>query len=275
MTAARFLASLGNEIHKGLLFAWSERMQILIELPMFAALVLLLGPLFGAGSQITSGQLRWSLNSGRTSVVLLWFTVFVFFYMQSVKLFWRLLREVQAGTLEQVYLSPLPSWLVAAASRLVAALLESAFVAAAIYGLVSIFVTVHYAWSVTALLPVGLLILAGIGYSLIIGGLTLAWKRIQMLQETMLTIVFIASAAAVPLLTVPGWFVGAGRAFPLTSFLASLYGVLLGRQSAFAMWGTGGLVSMLVTTAAYLTAGIVAFRIGEHTAKRRGTLGQY
>jgi ABC-2 type transport system permease protein len=275
MTAARYLIGLGNEVHKGLMFAWSERLQILIELPMFAVIVLLLGPLFGSGSKITSGQLRWSLDSGRISVLLLWFTVFAYFYMQSVKLFWRLLREIQTGTLEQVYLSPLPYWLVAAAGRVVAALIESMFVAAAMYGLVRIFVPLHYHWSVTALLPAGLLVVSAIGYSLVIGGLTLVWKRIEMLQDSLLTVLLIASVGAVPLIAVPHWLATGGRAFPMTSFLASLYGVLLGHKPAFALWGTGGLVWMLITAAAYLAVGILAFRLGEQTAKRRGTLGHY
>jgi len=38
-----------------------------------------------------------------------------------------------AGTIEQVYLSPLPSWLVAAAGRVVAALVETLVVAAGTY----------------------------------------------------------------------------------------------------------------------------------------------
>jgi ABC-2 type transport system permease protein len=53
------------------------------------------------------------------------FLPFFFFYMQSVKLLWRLLAEIQTGTIEQAYLSPLPSWLVAAAGRLVAAITET------------------------------------------------------------------------------------------------------------------------------------------------------
>ena len=50
--AARFLTALGNEIRKGLAFAWSEKLQILIEMPFFAIFILLLGPLLGAGHQI-------------------------------------------------------------------------------------------------------------------------------------------------------------------------------------------------------------------------------
>ena len=107
--AARFLTALGNEIRKGLLFAWAERLQIAMELPFFALFILLMGPMLGAGHQIAAGHLSWTLNSGRTSLVMVGFLPAMFFYFQAVKLFWRLLAEIQAGTIEQVYLSPLPS----------------------------------------------------------------------------------------------------------------------------------------------------------------------
>ena len=271
----RFLISLGNEVRKGLAFAWSERLQILIELPMFAVFVLLLGPLLGAGHQIASGQVRWSLNSGRVSVLVVWFIPFMFFYMQVVKLFWRLLGEIQSGTLEQVYLSPLPSWLVAAAGRVAAALLESALVAGATYGIVSVFVPLHIGWRAPALLPAALLAVTVTGFSLIIAGATLVWKRIQLVNDAVMLMVMLFSAGAVPLIAVPGWWAATGRLFPVTGGVASLYNVLFRHQPATALWGTGGLVWLLVTAAAYLAAGIGAFKLGERTAKRRGSLGRY
>ena len=118
----RFLTSLGNEVRKGLLFAWSERLQILIELPAFAAFVLLLG----AGQQIAAGHLSWTLSSSRISLLMIAFVPAMFFYFQAVKLFWRLLGEIQSGTIEQVYLSPLPSWLVVAGGRVIWLLVTAA-----------------------------------------------------------------------------------------------------------------------------------------------------
>src|SRR5260370_10149937 len=123
--------ALSNEIRTGLLFAWSERLQILIELPMFAVFIILLGPLLGQGQNIASGRVDWSLNSQTTSAMIVWFVPFIFFYMQVVKMFWRLLGEIQAGTLEQFYLSPLPPWLVAAAAPVPAPILQTLSVAAA------------------------------------------------------------------------------------------------------------------------------------------------
>jgi ABC-2 type transport system permease protein len=271
----RFGVGLGNEIGKGLTFAWSERVQILFELPIFVLFALLLGPVIGAAHQIAAGHLHWSLSSSRTSLLVLFFMPTMFFYMQAVKLFWRLLGELQSGTLEQVYLSPLPSWLVAATGRLVAALVETVIAIGLIYGVVSALVPLHYQWHAGALLPFALLIVTGVGYSLIIGGLVVAGKRIQMLQEGMLMLALLFSMSAVPLFTVPGWFAAIGHYFPVTAGVGNLYGVLLGHRPATTLWGSGGLVWVLVTAAAYLAVGILAFHLGERTAKRGGTLGQY
>lgn len=271
----RFLISLGNEVRKGLLFAWSERLQILLELPFFALFILLLGPLLGAGRQIAAGRVSWTLHSGRTSLLLLAFLPALVFYFQAVKLFWRLLAEIQSGTLEQVYLSPLPPWLVAAAGRLAAALTETLLVVGAIYGIISAFVPLHYAWNAAALVPAAALVVTGVGYSLIIGGMTLVWKRIQMLQEGFLLLVMVFAVAALPVLTVPGWFAGLGRLFPVTSAVASLYGVLIARRPVTTLWGTGGLIWLLVTAAAYVTVGLLAFRAGERAARTRGSLARY
>jgi ABC-2 type transport system permease protein len=275
VAAARFLTALGNEVRKGLLFAWSEKLQIAMELPFFAVFILLLGPILGAGHQIAAGHLSWTLNSDRISLLMVAFIPAMFFYFQAVKLFWRLLAEIQAGTIEQVYLSPLPSWLVAAAGRLVAAIIETLILMGAAYGIVSAFVTLHFHWTFAALVPMAFLIVTGVGYSLIIAGMTLLWKRIQLLQETMLFLVMIFAVTALPLIAVPGWFTGISRVFPVTADVASLYGVMLGHRGVAGPWGTGGLVWVAVTAAAYLVAGLVVFRVLELVTKARGTLAAY
>lgn len=267
--------ALRNEIRKGLRFAWSERLQILIELPMFAVFIILLGPLIGQGGSLASGRVDWSLNSQTTSLMIIWFVPFIFFYMQVVKMFWRLLGEIQAGTIEQVYLSPLPPWLVAAAGRVVAALLETLFVAAATYGIVSAFVTIRLHWSLAVLLPTMAIILAAVGLSLIIAGATLVYKRIQIVNDTVLLLVMIFSASALPLFRVPGWWVALSHAFPLTDGVGGLYNIMLAHHPVTAVWGIGGIIPMFTISTAYLLAGIGAFSLGERVAKNRGTLGRY
>lgn len=271
----RFLTALGNEIRKGMLFAWSEKLQIVMELPFFALMILLLGPMLGAGHQIAAGHLSWTLDGNQIAMLMVAFIPAMFFYFQAVKLFWRLLAEIQTGTIEQVYLSPLPSWLVAAAGRLTAAIIETLILMGVVYGIVSAFVTLHFHWTAAALVPAAFLIITGVGYSLVIGGLTLLWKRIQLLQETILMLVMVFAVTALPLIDVPGWFTGLGRVFPVTADVASLYGVMLGHRGVTGLWGTGGLVWVAATAAAYLAAGLVVFRVLERITRTRGTLAAY
>lgn len=269
------VVALGNEIRKGLLHAWSERLEIFIELPMFAMFILLLGPTLGQGHAIAAGHLRWSLQSGRTSVLVVWFVPFIFLYMQVVKTFWRLLGEIQTGTIEQVHLAPLPPWLVMVTGRVLAALVKTVLVAAATYGIVSAFVPLHVAWSVAALPAAAEIVVAATGVSLMVAGAALIWKRIQLVNDSLFMVVFLLSAAAIPIITVPGWWAEASRVFPLTAGVSGLYQVLIAHRDGIALWGMGGIVWPAATSAGYLAAGVVAFSVGERTAKRRGTLARY
>lgn len=275
LSAAAYLSAVGNEIGKGFRFAWSERVQILIELPMFAAFALLLGPLLGQGDRLATGSATWTLDSRTTSILVVWFVPFTFMYMQVVKTFWRLLGEIQAGTIEQVFLSPLPSWLIIAVGRIAAAFLETLFVAGSTYGIVSAFVRLHIDWNLAALLPLLLGMLASIGLSLMIAGATLVWKRIQMVNDAVLALVMIFSASALPLIAVPDWWATISHVFPLTDVVGGLYQTLFTDQPALTAWGLGGLIPMLAVSLGYLAAGVLAFVLGQRAARRHGTLGRY
>ncbi len=141
--------------------------------------------------------------------------------------------------------------------------------------IVSIFAPIRVDWNATALLPAVMVMLAAIGVSLIIAGATLVWKRIQLVNDTVLLMVMLFSASAVPLIDVPAWWATTSHLFPLTDSVGSLYQALFTDQSITAPWGIGGLIPLLITTTAYLAAGILTFMWGERTAKRRGTLGHY
>ncbi|HEY1575365.1 MAG TPA: ABC transporter permease [Pseudonocardiaceae bacterium] len=270
-----YATAVGNEIYKGLRFAWAERLQILIELPMFVIIMLFMGPIMGQAQQIVSGSLKWSLNSESTSILVAWFIPFMFFYLQVVKMFWRLVAERQAGTLEQVYLSPLPSWLVIAAGRVVAAVVETLIVAAGMFAIVRIIVPLHFHLMVSVLLPVLLMIVTAVGVSLLVAGATLIWGRIEMITESVLLLMFVGSVGAVPLVSLPDWWKTFGRILPVNTSLESLLGVLFQGRSATTLWGPGGLVWVLIVAAAYLAAGIFAVSLGGKIAKRRGTLSRY
>jgi hypothetical protein len=82
------------------------------------------------------------------------------------------------------YLSPLPSWVVAAAGRLLASLLETLAVVGSLYAVVALSVGVDLDWDPAVLAPVGFLIVGSVGLSLVIGALTLIWKRVERCSTT-------------------------------------------------------------------------------------------
>jgi len=85
-------------------------------------------------------------------MLLLGFVGYIFFHMQTNRLFWGLLGEVQSGTLEQMYLSPLPSWLLTIGLR-VASVLEAAISALLLSLFIDLVVQVTIPLRWAALLP--------------------------------------------------------------------------------------------------------------------------
>lgn len=267
--------AVGNEIVKGLLHAWGERLQILIEMPLFLTFFLLIALVLGRGQQIASGAVDWRFHPAQVASLMVGFAAFAFFYLQTAKLFWRLLGEIQAGTLEQVYLSPLPAWLVATAGRVLATVVETVFVVAVLYLIVFAIVPFHLVWQVQALIPIALIVVSSAGWSLIEGGITLAWKRVEMVHEMVLGLITFSSGAFIPLDRLPGWMADIGRFAPISQGIVALRSLLVGGRPSLTMEGDGGLVWLVAVAGGYLLLGIVVFSLGEAKARREGSLGQY
>ncbi len=267
--------AVGNEIEKGLLHAWAERLQIVIELPLFLIFFLLAGLVLGRGQEIAGGHLDWRLDPERIAPLLVGYVAFTFLYLQSAKFFWRLLGEIQAGSLEQVYLSPLPAWLVATAGRVLATVLETAFVVAIVYLVAFAIVPFHLVWGPQALVPTVLIVVGSVGYSLIEGGITLAWKRVELLHELALDLMIFFSGALIPLSQLPAWMAEIGRFTPIGQGIVGLRAALVGGKTSFQLAGDGGLLWMVGISVAYLLVGILVFSLGKSMARRQGSLGRY
>lgn len=269
------VTALANEVHKGLLFVWRERTQVLIELPLWFGVFLLMNAITGSGEQLAAGGRLDFTNATHAGARFVGFGAFILFYLQSSKLYWRLLGEIQASTLEQVYLSPLPPWLLTAAGRVVATVLEALVTVTAVYLGVGVIVDLDLAWRGEALLPLLLFLLATVGYSLVLGGLVLVWKRVEMLAEGLAVLAFLLAGIFLPLAVLPGWLANVARLLPITQSVAYLRAVLVDGRPLGAMWGDGGLVWAATSTLAWLAAGITAFSAGQRTARRHGSLGQH
>jgi ABC-type multidrug transport system permease subunit len=274
MMLRRSAVAIGNEVDKGLRFGWAERKQIVLELTMFVPFFLLFAALAGQADAIVDGRFQWSFDTRRTGWLLVGFVLGMFFYLQAQKVFWRQLGEIQAGTLEQVYLSPLPWWLLAAVGRVLASLLETVFVVGTLYLVVALTVGVDVDWGPAVLVPIGFLILGSVGYSLVIAGLTLLWKRIEILNDVLIMIVFFASGMFVTLDQMPGWMAAVGRLLPVTHPIEAARSVTLD-GGGLTLTGDGGLLWMAALAVAWLAAGAVAFHRAAQIVRRDGSLTRY
>lgn len=266
--------AVGNEVDKGLRFGWAERKQIVLELAMFVPMFLLFAALAGQADAIVDGRFEWSFDDRRTGWLLVGFVLGMFFYLQAQKVFWRQLGEIQGGTLEQVYLSPLPWWLLAAVGRVLASLLETVFVIGTLYAVVALSVGVDLDWGPAVLVPIGFLIVGSVGYSLVIAGLTLLWKRIEILNDMLIVIVFFAGGLFVALDDMPGWMAAFGRVLPLTHPIEAARSVTVDGDG-LPLTGDGGLVWMATLAVVWLAAGAVAFHRAAQVVRRDGTLTRY
>src|SRR5262249_15904080 len=120
-----------------------------------------------------------------------------------------------------------------------------------------------------------LLVLGSAGYSLILGGLTLLFKRLEILKELFQLVVLIFSGVFIALNHLPGWMAAIARFLPLTPGVEVLRKMLLDGAWVMSLATNGLLMWQVGNATAYLLLGIVLFCWCERLAKRRGTLGQY
>lgn len=275
LTAYRLLVAIGNEVVKGLRHAWAERVQILMELPFFTAFVFLYAMILGRGGQFAAGgRLTWHVDSRTVTWMYLGFTLFTFVYLSSVKTFWRLLAEIQTGTLEQSYLSPMPAWLSVAVGRVVAAIAETAIVVGTMSIVVGLVTDLRITWRTEALAPLALVVVGGVGYTLMIAGFTLVWKRVEILQEMITGILMFVSGAILPMSHLPGWFSDVAKPMFLTHPIVAARTTLLYGRS-IPTWGIGGWVWLTATAGIWLALGLLIYNVSNRAAERAGTLNRY
>lgn len=274
MTPRRVVTAVGNEAQKGLRHGWSERLQILIEMPLFIAFVLLLGFTIGQGDVIVADELDWSLGTARASWLMIGFVAFIYVYLHVQKVFWRLLSEIQTGTLEQTYLSPLPSWVHVVAGRVVSAIAETAVVVGIVYVVTSLLVRIDLEWRLAALPPLALLMVGAAGLALIIAGVALVWKRVMMMTDISLLFLMFVSGALFPLAEMPDWAQTVGEPIFMTHAVEALRITML--EGADMPWGgIGGWAWTLATAFGWFLAGLAVFKLCERIAQRQGSLSHF
>jgi ABC-type polysaccharide/polyol phosphate export permease len=259
---------LANEIRKYLLNYLTEWRGTMVQLAVFPSVYLLLVLYMGRGK----------LDADLLLPVLIGVVPLTLLHEQVNRAFWGLLGDIQAGVLEQTYLTPLPSW-VLVLGRQVASMVTAVPLAIATYlaGLAAIDAEhARIPFSIQIVIPMSAMALGIIGLALILSGLTLVFKRIEIVTEASMAAPLLLSGAFFPLSRLPEWVQVFGQLLvPITPGVEAIRDILLRHRSLATLqtgWGLGWLLAQPVLL---IAIGGLLFTWMERIAMRRGTLGRY
>jgi ABC-2 type transport system permease protein len=254
---------LANEIHKGLLHMWRYKVNLLAQVAMFSLLFVGIAFLVGGG--------RMDVVALPSMIV--GFIVWYYAFMAILSMSASLATEAQTGTLEQAYISPAPpEWIFV--GRALATFVSTSLMAAVMIG-VALLSGLRFPWSASAL-PVFLMTLAGVfGFGFMIGGATLAFKRVDAVGNLVQNMLLFMNGTLLPVEQFPGWMTAVSNTLPTTLGISALRAVTIEQQRLPSLWHDGTLSTLALHSTAYLVAGWLIFKWCERHARWQGTLGHY
>lgn len=262
---------LGSEITKSLRLAWVSRTGMYFEIPLFAVAYFIFLLFIGRGS-IPETMISPTLIGMFAAIVL---------HQQVTRTFWGVIGEMQAGTFERLHLSPTSPRLLMLA-RLASTTLQSLAVATVLAVLVAIPAVllwdphVRLTHAVQVLVPAIAAVVGGAGLSLMVAGLTLLLRRLEVFVEMIFAAAFVFGGVLIPVSELPAGMATAGRLlFPITQPIAYVRGILIDGHTLLTAQVDWGLAWLIGQPALLLLAGIVTYRLTEQVARRRGSLGRY
>ncbi|WP_218010098.1 hypothetical protein [Actinomadura kijaniata] len=124
--------------------------------------------------------------------------------------------------------------------------------------------------------PLAAVVLGTCGLALVLCGMTLVFRRIEIITQLSVAVYAIAGGTLVPLAAMPEPVALLSRlAVPIAPGIEATRDILLGGHSLTALptgWGLGWLLAQPVLLTA---TGVVVFNRLERLAQRRGTLGRH
>jgi len=256
--------AISNETYKRLLIIWDYRFNVLMQLVVISLIFV------GACFFIGGGQ----LNPEAIAPLLLGFIVWFYARIVVVAIGADLLGEAQAGTLEQMYMSPIPAELLLL-GRMCAILLTSTIMVFLTTGMLALVLHIQLSLHWEGI-PVLFLTLIGLsGFTLILAGAALVFKQVDALADLIQNAMLFLTGALLPIDHFPSWLATIAHTLPITQGIIVLRNVELNNQSLMAAWMNGSIPWLALHSAVYLSIGWLVFKWCERIAKRRGTLGQY
>lgn len=258
------LLAIFNETYKRILIMWDYKFNVLTQL-------ITIGLIFiGATYFIGGGQ----FNPQQVTSIFLGYIVWFYARIVIMNTSADLIGEAEAGTLEQMYMTPARTELLVL-GRMLATLISTTIMvlltALALILILGIRFPVRWEGMFVLLLTlVGLL-----GFTLILGGAALVFKQVDALADLMQNALLFLTGSLLPVSHFPNWLAFIAKTLPITQGIIVLRNVELNGQSLSSTWANGSLIWLIVHSSLYLIAGWIIFKWCERIAKKQGSLSQY
>ena len=259
------ITTMFNETHKGLLLAWNYKVDLILEVFIMGFAFIGLSFLIGGGSRLDETQLTASLIG---------YLVWYFAVKAIADMSTSLQNEMQAGTLEQMYMSPTDAGFLIL-GRSLSTLLTTTIIAALIAVGPMLLLKIRLPLA-PATLPVFIITILGLfGFGFAVGGFTLIYKQVTALSDLVQYFLVFLNGALLPVELFPPWLAFIARLLPTTQGIIVLRQVGLEGMSLAETWQDGTLVWLIIHSAVFFILGWFIFKWCETIARKRGLLGQY
>ncbi|MBP2654685.1 MAG: type transporter [Firmicutes bacterium] len=258
------LKTMLNETYKGLLIAWNYKFETFLQLVMMGLVFVGIGFITGGG-QLSSEQLTYTLIG---------YALWLYSSIIISSMCRDLLGEAQAGTLEQIFMSPVSVSLILI-GRSFSTLITSTinilvFTMVMVWGLN---ITLSLQWQG---LVIFIITMAGLfGFGFVIAGATLVFKRVGELAGLTANALLFLNGSMLPVERFPKWLALFAKTLPTTQGVILLRDNLINMHSLYGLWQDGSLIVLFSQSFIYCLMGLLCFGWFVRRAKVQGTLGYY
>ena len=231
------------------------------------------------GMAITGGRYSENLERLTGTGDMITYTVIGYIFMGFLNtavwgMGYALRKEQWYGTLEQVFVAPVPRWVYVMGMAFHSTFHQSliiGFQIALIYGIFGLYL------NVSGLLPslviVGIMMIALYGLGIMVSALALIFKEGWIVSEIFYSVISIVTPIAYPLAVLPVFLQKLSMVFPTTYGILGIRYFLMGEIIGFSLWDV--FVRMLVIGVFWVMFGLFIFNVVDKRVRREGTLGEY
>lgn len=258
------LTTILNETHKGLLLAWNYKVDLILEIFIMGFAFIGLSFLIGGG-QLEEEQLTASLIG-----YLVWYYAVKAIADMSTSL----KNEMQAGTLEQMYMSPTDAGFLIL-GRSFSTIFTTTIIAALIALGPMLLLNIRLPLA-PATVPIFIITILGLfGFGFAVGGFTLIFKQVASLSDLVQYALVFLNGALLPVEVFPPWLAAVAKLLPTTQGIIVLRQIALEGMTLADTWRDGSLGGLIIHSAVFLLLGWFIFKWCENFAREKGLLGQY